>query len=449
MIDAIEIENYKSIQKLKIKLGRVNLLIGENGCGKSNILEAIVLAGAAEANKLDNEFLPSRGIRVTTADLMRSNFAKENINSPIKLTISPKIEFEDDEIKNLRQLYRINPEGSAYTTWNVENKKLFDTDEHTDVEFNALTEGAKSILLASKQAANVEELLNSLNQEKFSTLQKKARQDLGGNKYSQIESLEEFIKTLKNAVHDTQELVPDASKSLEVAEGINKSFDTEVNKIRNFLIYSPENTALRTFSKEGQIEPLGINGEGLLKLIKVISDTDKKAFEDIVDALNLFGWFDFFEVPDSLSSTEDSILIKDKYIDTLIDQRIVNEGFLFVLFYIALIVSKDTPKIFAIDNIDASLNPALCTKIMEMIVKLSERYGKQIILTTHNPAVLDGLNILDKNQRLNVIYRDLESGETKLKAITPRRKPKSSSGEQLLMSEAMLRGYFGGLPEGF
>ena len=43
-------------------------------------------------------------------------------------------------------------------------------------------------------------------------------------------------------------------------------------KTENFLIYSPENTALRTFEKEGQIQPLGINGEGLLKLLKVVNN---------------------------------------------------------------------------------------------------------------------------------------------------------------------------------
>ena len=52
MIKEIDIENYKSIQKLKLKLGRVTVLIGENGCGKSNILEAIALSAASAGNKL-------------------------------------------------------------------------------------------------------------------------------------------------------------------------------------------------------------------------------------------------------------------------------------------------------------------------------------------------------------------------------------------------------------
>ena len=61
MIRRITIENFKSIDRLE--LGRVNVFISENGCGKSNILEAIGFGAAAAANKLDHEFLVSRGIR--------------------------------------------------------------------------------------------------------------------------------------------------------------------------------------------------------------------------------------------------------------------------------------------------------------------------------------------------------------------------------------------------
>jgi AAA15 family ATPase/GTPase len=87
MMRTIKVENYKSIHKLKLDLGRITVFIGENGCGKSNILEAIALASAAAGNKLDNEFLVSRGIRVTDPQFMRSAFAQENILPEIKISI--------------------------------------------------------------------------------------------------------------------------------------------------------------------------------------------------------------------------------------------------------------------------------------------------------------------------------------------------------------------------
>ena len=77
MFKVIEIKNYKSIENINMDLGRVNVLIGENGAGKSNILEAVALAAAASVGKLDNEFLSSRGIRLTPPDFMRSSFTKK------------------------------------------------------------------------------------------------------------------------------------------------------------------------------------------------------------------------------------------------------------------------------------------------------------------------------------------------------------------------------------
>ncbi len=71
MIRKIRVVNYKSIPSLTLDLGRLTVLIGANGSGKSNILEAIALASAAAQNKLDNEFLVSRGIRVTETRFMR------------------------------------------------------------------------------------------------------------------------------------------------------------------------------------------------------------------------------------------------------------------------------------------------------------------------------------------------------------------------------------------
>jgi len=63
MIREIRIKNYKSIQKLKMDPGQFTVLIGENRSAKTNILESAALASAAAGNKLDNEFLSSRGIR--------------------------------------------------------------------------------------------------------------------------------------------------------------------------------------------------------------------------------------------------------------------------------------------------------------------------------------------------------------------------------------------------
>lgn len=382
MLSVIDVRNYKSINKLNINLGRVNLFIGENGCGKSNVLEAICLASAAEADKLDNNFLSSRGIRVTTSKLMRSNFDASSCNKPINIKINT---FENDR----EFIYSLENDNEPYSKWTY-NKE------------NPITPNILKQVIEKVKALNIEP-----------------------SEFSE-EQVQSIIKSV-------------------VSNNDNK---TSLDWFSNFAIYSPENSALRNFYEEGQLEPLGVNGAGLLKLLKVINETDADGLDDIKHALNLFGWYKNISIPTNLNKSNDKIAINDRYITSIIDQRSANEGFLFVLFYVALIVSKDTPKVFAIDNIDASLNPKLCTKIMKLLVNLSEKYDKQLFLTTHNPAILDGINVRDEKQKLFVVSRN-NKGHTIIKNIPSKKDFKSVDGDSIKFSEAFLRGYLGGLPKGF
>ena len=116
MFTEVQIENYKSIQSLKINLGRVNVFIGENGCGKSNILEAIALAGAAAGNKLDNEFLAPRGIRVTEPEFMRSAFDKENVTKEIKISFNNS--------NNIPLNIELQHDNQIYSSWHIVNERI-------------------------------------------------------------------------------------------------------------------------------------------------------------------------------------------------------------------------------------------------------------------------------------------------------------------------------------
>lgn len=375
MIKDISIENYKSIQKLKLEIGRVTVLIGENGCGKSNILEAIALSAAAACDKLDNEFLAPRGIRETEPQLMRAAFDNRNLTQDIKISLSFG--------KNENFDYILQNSNNPYYNWVNEN------------DFNL---------------KNLEKLIFTENRDEI------------------IEKTD-FLKQLKQF-----------EKKIKSNKKNNKY-------LSHFIIYSPEFHCLRNFKEEGQIQPLGINGEGLFKLLQVLS-LDKDKLTEIKEHLQLIGWFKDFQIPNNLFIAERAIKIEDRYLEQEItfDQRSTNEGFLFLLFYFCLFISKDTPHFFAIDNIDASLNPKLCRRLIKELVNLARKYNKQVIFTTHNPAILDGLNLNDDDQRLFIVSRN-KLGYTKARRFM---KPETPTGEEsVTLSEAFLRGYLGGLPKSF
>jgi len=422
MLKEVRIENYKSIHKLKLELGRVTVLIGENGCGKSNILEAIALASAAASDKLDNEFLAARGIRVTEPRFMRSAFEKENLVKDIEIDIKG-----NDEEKFSCILHNDN---SPYSQW-VNKKK--------DIVYKS------SIDDFSKLVATQYVMLINDSQQEASESPKEEQLKV---------KLKETLRELLNATAITPEMLKAITPEFLLAS-TNISFkefcDSSklLSSLIKFTIYSPENQALRTFEKEGQIQPLGINGEGLFKLINVLNADNPDQLNQIKEKLRLIDWFKDFEVPQNLSAMQTSLQITDRYLDTdlsYFDQRSSNEGFLFLLFYFTLFISELTPKFFAIDNIDASLNPRLCRRLIQELVELAKKHDKQVIFTTHNPAVLDGLDLDDDEQRLLVISRN-QLGYTKARRIL---EPKPLEGQEpVKLSEAFLRGYIGGLPKNF
>lgn len=411
MISEISIKNFKSIQELDLEPGRLTVLIGANGCGKSNILEAIALCFAAAGNKLDHEFLVSRGIRVPDdPHFMRSAFEAQHTEEDITIAIAgrsnEKLGLGEVPKAEVFHCLLQNKSNTPYSSWTNAVPALLETAD-------------SNIALVVNLLGDIQEKLES--------------------KPQLLEQLHEKIQSVFASV-DQYKL---GSEKLRQMVATPPGF-------LDFLIYSPENTSLRTFETEGQIQPLGIKGEGLFKLLTVLSNQqDKESINEIKKRLTLLDWFDDFDVVSAASTGERTLNIKDRYLDESLSyftQKSANEGFLFLLFYFTLFISRETPSFFAIDNIDASLNPKLCSQLLKELVDLAKTHDKQAIVTTHNPAVLDGLDLNDDAQRLYVVSRN-KLGHTKVKRVTkqaslPDQKP-------VRLSEAFLRGYLGGLPGNF
>jgi predicted ATPase len=74
MIKHFAIKSFKSILDASLDLGRVNVFIGANGSGKSKLLEAIGVLGAAANGVVDDESLLRRGVRPGLPALYKSSF---------------------------------------------------------------------------------------------------------------------------------------------------------------------------------------------------------------------------------------------------------------------------------------------------------------------------------------------------------------------------------------
>jgi predicted ATPase len=85
MIKSIYIDNYRSVRKLSIDLGRLNVVFGPNGCGKSNIYKAIHLIHGAAMGQLSHWLSDEGGIQKV---MWAGSRAKGYASAPRRMTLA-------------------------------------------------------------------------------------------------------------------------------------------------------------------------------------------------------------------------------------------------------------------------------------------------------------------------------------------------------------------------
>lgn len=412
MLEKIRIKNFKSIIDDTISLGKVNVFIGENGSGKSNILEALMFASVSETYEtIDADILYTNGFRVSKPALILSSFKGKKQENFIEINLT----FTETEI----------------------NCKL--TPQDTD-----------SIL------SRWESLIShSSPDDIFSKLDFQISDALKENLQKEIK------KIIAKAVEETKEKYPKEFFELEKMAYYEmfKGISPERNKsesyrnLNNFIIYTLNTEALRGIP-EFQRSRKGIYGE---TLDVIISQLDKEELAELKSYSYTFSWLDDFFIDSKdelkqrgykLNHSTSLLYFKDKYMmakNNVFSSENSNEGILHVLFYLATIISSKSPKLFAIDNIETSMNPHLCRHTMSELCKLTKKHDKQILITTHNPAILDGLNLFDDDIRLFEVFRT-DAGDTRTRRI--KLKPKVE-GEEYKLSELWTRGYLGAISQNF
>jgi AAA15 family ATPase/GTPase len=431
MFEKIRIQNFKSVYDETLELGRVNVFIGENGSGKSNLLEAVAFASAAAGNeKFDNDILFSKGVRIAMSELMFSSFLEKKQNKSVT------IELENHELEHI--LFDLETVDSGFfPNWRAKENKLHDAYNVIDANLKAIEKLETDV---SVELNNIDSRLTFIDsaQTMNATLTKLKKGYLESrNKYENME--QQILKMKKRGDEHKFEL-----QQLGYLD------------LTDFLIYTANTTFLRGIHTESRKEPLGINGEGLDVLL---ASFDKDEIEKLKRYNYLIGWLEdfFMDMDDALklrgyklNRSKSVLYFKDRFMmrkNNVFSAENSNEGILHILFYLALMISKRTPKFFAIDNIESSLNPHLCREIMTIICDLAKEEGaeKQLLITTHNPAILDGLNLNDDDIRLFEVYRN-NNGHTKARRIQLNADNKP---EQLKLSELWTRGYLGATPKNF
>lgn len=386
MIQTITINGFKSIPEMTLELGRVNCFIGANGVGKSNILEAIGILGAAANGVVDAEALSRRGVRPGLPRLYKSSF--EGLRTPAHIGLSAT---RPDGAKYSISL--LNPLDNPKPAWE------FKTEYLSDGNAEIIADGVRN-----KKNLNPMAGLAALKSVELDTISPAFRL---------MHSLKNYsiycpnTPTLRGIISDPQSREPLGLSGGRLAE------------------------AFVQFKKEVDDEL-----DSVLELIDWVEDIDVST--SVVELLSPFvgrsNW--------SIKFT-DRFMRKGRNTLTAYD---ASEGALYILFCAILCMSANSPKLLAIDNIDQALNPRLVTRLASRLNHwlLASKKRRQLLFTAHNPAVLDGLDLADDSVRLFAVDRNSE-GHTRVTRIVMTDKL-AELNTQFPLSRLWMMGRLGAVP---
>ena len=251
-----------------------------------------------------------------------------------------------------------------------------------------------------------------------------------------------------------------ALKAVEVTGGAALDL---LRLLQGYAVFSPTTSVLRGVSQEPQPrQPVGLSGGNLPWAISELlkqSRQDDHSRRICEDVLNLIDWADEIIVSTSgqmpLSPTaaaaKTMLRFRDRFMRTdrdVLSAYDVSEGVLFVLFLAVISGHEACPALCAVDNADHGLNPRLVRSLMKHVCQwyLEKDTPRQILLTTHNPLVLDGLQLQDDRVRLFTVSRT-SSGRTSVRRVEIDDGLLQRAKDGWSLSRLWVMGHLGGVPD--
>ena len=395
VLETLTVRTFKSLEDVTVDLGLVNVFIGANGSGKSNLLEALGVLSAASDGKVDDQSLLARGVRPGLPALYKTAFpARKGERIP------PHLYFGARNVQARYEVSLHNPLDEPAPAWKFKTERWEDDNK---------TYAGRSP--AKAQKTNPERGLAAL-------------------------------------------------KAVEVDSGAALDL---LKLLQGYVIFSPTTPVLRGVAPETQPrQPVGLSGGNLPQAIKELlkqRGEDRNSKQICREALRLVDWAVSYGYTSSAklalspaAAASDSVIrFRDRFMRkgrNVISGYDASEGALYVLFLAVISGHKQSPRLCAVDNADHGLNPRLARSLMEHLCRwyLEAEEPRQILLTTHNPLVLDGLPLQDDRVRLFAVSRT-NSGRTSVRRVVVDDSMLKKADQGWTLSRLWVMGHLGGVPD--
>ena len=395
MLESVTVKTFKSLENITVHLGLVNVFIGPNGSGKSNLLEALGILASAADGRVDDQALLSRGVRPGLPALYKTAFPGRNGNR-----VPPHLFFSGTGDAERYEISLHNPLKDPAPAWRFKTE-------------NWEVQGERIVGRGPRQATKM-----------------------------------------------------DPSRGLAALRAAELSFSNNhslLGLLQNYVIYTPATAVLRGVAPETQPrDPLGLSGGNLPRATSELlrqRHRDKRSEQICKDVLELIDWAKAFESTSSdrmllsptAAASKQVVRFRDRFMRKKRNELSgydVSEGALFALFLAVLSGHHRSPRLCSVDNADHRLNPRMARALVEKVCGwyLCADVERQLLLTTHNPLILDGLPLADNRVRLFTVSRT-RSGRTSVRRIEITDSLLKKAKEGWSLSRLWVMGHLGGMPD--
>lgn len=380
MLKKLILENWKSFRYAEFPIDPLTVLIGTNASGKSNLIDALELLKRIVFGKEIRSALAGD----PAFPGIRGGVEWASLKPESHFTLKVVVEGEDDETD---YLYSIT------------------------VQTKPLVQLANESLIRQVYSPDSNQILNqtSLFQISYPRTQDK---DI----HIKLLDQEQFL--LINFWKDSNSIL----SRLRVINYNNADIKNIIGKvctiIENIFIFNPIPGRMRNYSPlSDRIESDGSNIAGVLA---ALPKEQKEEFDSTVSAyLKYLPERDIQEVwaePVGKFGTDAMLYCKEEWKPgktTEIDARGMSDGTLHFLAIITALITRPEGSQLVIEDVDNGLHPSRLHLLVNMLKEIGEKRNIDILVTTHNPALLDALGP-EMIPFVVVAHRDSETGESTL-----------------------------------
>lgn len=384
MLKRITFENWKSFHSAELEIDPLTVLIGTNASGKSNALDGLEFLTRTAQGKGFQASL----IGEFNSPSIRGGVEWAALKPETQFTLKALVEGEDDRTE---YLYSITVE--TIPRVQLISESLVRIKKRPRTNANPYQINLFKTELTSQESPSVTARL--YNEKKGAPLEMGRSTSV----LSQLAALSAVKETLRK----------------EISEGVNA-----VSKVLgNIFILDPIPSRMRDYSPFS--ESIQSDASNIAGVLAALTDEEKSHVESILSKyLAQLPERDVKRVwvePVGRFKSDAMLYCEEIWVTDApprtIDARGMSDGTLRLLAILTALLTRPRRSQIVIEEVDNGLHPSRSSLLLNILQEIGEQRQVDILITTHNPALLDALGS-QMTPYVVVAHRDSISGESRL-----------------------------------